>query len=161
MSENESPRDNADQQAPVSGKRQGEKQKPWYSEGLRFECTQCGACCSGEPGYVWVDEAEIAAMADEMNMSVESFEHKFVRNLGYDKSLVEYPDGDCILLDPETRKCTVYESRPIQCRTWPFWDSTIRKKKDWKETCLVCPGAGKGKLYTFEQIEVARKEKSV
>ena len=94
MSENEIPRDNADQQAPASGKRQGEKQKPWYSEGLRFECTQCGACCSGEPGYVWVDEAEIAAMADEMNMSVESFEHKFVRDLGYDKSLVEYPDGD-------------------------------------------------------------------
>lgn len=135
--------------------------KIWYSDGLRFECTQCGACCSGEPGYVWVDEAEIAAMAGEMEMSVDAFETKFVRNLGYDKSLVEYPDGDCILLDPETRKCTVYQSRPIQCRTWPFWDSTIRNKKDWKETCEVCPGAGKGKLYTFEEIEVARKEKSV
>ena len=150
-----------DEQSSWAPQRRSKDQQAWYSEGLRFECTQCGACCSGEPGYVWVDEAEISAMADEMKMSVDAFEHKFVRDLGYDKSLLEYPDGDCILLDPETRKCTVYETRPIQCRTWPFWDSTIKKKKDWKETCEACPGAGKGKLYTFEQIEVARKEKSV
>ncbi len=177
MAENEPQRDNvpsnntsgdntgyqgaSDAQTPSAPQRQAKNQQAWYSEGLRFECTQCGACCSGEPGYVWVDEAEILAMADEMKMSVDVFEHKFVRDLGYDKSLLEYPDGDCILLDPETRKCTVYETRPIQCRTWPFWDSTLRKRKDWKETCEACPGAGKGKLYTFEQIEVARKEKSV
>ena len=177
MAENDTPRGNAlgnntsvgnaehqrlvDEQTSTTPRRRAKDQKVWYSEGLRFECTQCGACCSGEPGYVWVDEAEISAMADEMKMSVDAFEHKFVRDLGYDKSLLEYPDGDCILLDPDTRKCTVYESRPIQCRTWPFWDSTLKKKKDWKETCEACPGAGKGKLYTFEQIEVARKEKSV
>ena len=35
---------------------------PWYADGLRFECTQCGDCCSGEPGYVWVDEDEIESM---------------------------------------------------------------------------------------------------
>lgn len=146
---------------PGSANRKADDQQPWYSEGLRFECTQCGACCSGEPGYVWVDEPEIIAMAEEMNMSVDAFENKFVRDLAAGKSLLEYPDGDCILLDPETRKCTVYGARPIQCRTWPFWDSTIKKKKDWKGTCEVCPGAGQGKLYTFEQIEAARKEKSV
>ncbi|MFM1805538.1 MAG: hypothetical protein RL136_2417, partial [Planctomycetota bacterium] len=28
-------------------------QAPWYAEGLRFECTQCGNCCSGGPGAVW------------------------------------------------------------------------------------------------------------
>lgn len=141
--------------------RGSKSQQKWYSEGLRFECTQCGACCSGEPGYVWVEQLEIAAMAGELNMSVDAFERKFVRDLGYDKSLIEYPDGDCILLDPDTRKCTVYESRPIQCRTWPFWDSTLKKQKDWQATCEICPGAGQGKLYTLEQIELARKEKSV
>lgn len=141
--------------------RGSKSQQKWYSEGLRFECTQCGACCSGEPGYVWVEQSEIAAMAGELNMSVDAFERKFVRDLGYDKSLIEYPDGDCILLDPDTRKCTVYESRPIQCRTWPFWDSTLKKQKDWQATCEICPGAGQGKLYTLEQIELARKEKSV
>ncbi|MCG8649745.1 MAG: YkgJ family cysteine cluster protein [Pirellulales bacterium] len=139
----------------------GGGKKPWYRDGLRFECTQCGACCSGEPGYVWVDDSEIKAMAEEMELEVEAFERKFVRQVGRDKSLTEYPDGDCIMLDPKTRKCTVYSSRPIQCRTWPFWDSTTKKKKDWAETCEVCPGAGTGRLYTFEEIETARKQKSV
>lgn len=145
-------------------KKKDDKKKdktPWYSEGLRFECTQCGACCSGEPGYVWVDQTEIDAMANEMGLDVEAFERKFVREVGLDKSLNEYPDGDCILLDPVTRKCTVYGARPIQCRTWPFWDSTLKKKKDWEETCEVCPGAGKGQLYTFEQIEAERAKKAV
>ncbi len=100
-------------------------------------------------------------MADQMKLSIDEFESQFIRKVGVDKSLREYPDGDCILLDPEKRTCMVYEGRPIQCRTWPFWDSTLASKKDWKETCDVCPGAGTGKLYTFEHIEIQRKEKSV
>jgi hypothetical protein len=137
------------------------KRSPWYREGLRFTCTQCGECCSGEPGFVWVTDDEIAGLAAEMQMDVDAFERKFVRQVGADKSLVEYPDGDCILLDPETRKCTVYESRPIQCRTWPFWDSNLKRRSDWEQTCEVCPGAGVGKLYSLDAIELQRCEKSV
>ena len=138
-----------------------DKKTPWYSDGLQFECTQCGACCSGEPGYVWVDSDEIQAMADEMNMHIDAFEGKFIRQVGQDKSLIEYPDGDCIMLDPKSRKCLIYNARPTQCRTWPFWDSNLKKKKDWKETCEVCPGSGKGRLYSLEQIEIRRQRKSV
>ncbi len=136
-------------------------QTPWYRDGLRFECTGCGDCCSGAPGYVWVDEAEIVALANEMQMTPEDFERKFVRQEGDGKSLTEYPDGDCIFLDPQSRKCTVYNSRPTQCRTWPFWDSNLKRKKDWNETCRVCPGSGKGQLYGFEEIEIRRKSRSV
>ncbi len=62
---------------------------PWYRDGLRFECTQCGACCSGEPGYVWVDDSEVAAMAEEIGITMEAFERKFVRQVGRDRSLIE------------------------------------------------------------------------
>ncbi len=134
---------------------------PWYADGLRFECTQCGACCSGEPGYVFIDEAETTAMAAELKLSVEEFERKFTRRVGNLSSLNEYPDGDCIFLDPKSRHCLVYKARPIQCRTWPFWDSTLESPADWRETCEACPGAGKGQLYTLDQIEVRRREKSV
>jgi Fe-S-cluster containining protein len=135
--------------------------KPWYAEGLRFQCTQCGACCSGEPGFVWVNDEEIESLAVEMELTVDQFEYQFVRRVGHAKSLKEYPDGDCILLDPESRKCTVYGARPIQCRTWPFWDSNLKKRKDWLETCEVCPGAGQGQLYSLDRIETTRKRKSV
>ena len=81
MAENEKSRDHskpsgeAEKTQPSAPDRQVKNRQAWYSEGLRFECTQCGACCSGEPGYVWVDEAEIAAMANEMKMSVDAIEH--------------------------------------------------------------------------------------
>ena len=130
--------------------------RPWYHQGLKFNCTQCGECCSGAPGYVWVDADEIAAMALAMKMDQESFRDKFVRRVGARESLIEYSDGDCIFLDPQTRGCMVYTARPTQCRTWPFWDSNIRSPLDWEKTCEVCPGAGEGKLYTLTQIELAR-----
>jgi Fe-S-cluster containining protein len=95
-------------------------------------------------------------MAATMAMDEESFRDKFVRRVGARESLIEYSDGDCIFLDPETRGCMVYTARPTQCRTWPFWDSNIRTPVDWEKTCEVCPGAGAGKLYTLSQIEMAR-----
>lgn len=100
-------------------------------------------------------------MADAMGLSIDDFESQFVRVVGTEKSLREYPDGDCILLDPEKRTCLVYQARPIQCRTWPFWDSTIKTKKAWQETCQECPGAGHGRLYSLDEIETQRKQKSV
>ncbi len=48
-------------------------QSPWYRDGLAFTCTQCGACCTGAPGYVWVDAAEIAALAALRGESVAKF----------------------------------------------------------------------------------------
>lgn len=133
----------------------------WYQDGLKFKCTQCGDCCSGAPGYVWVDEGEIEALAKAMKMEVEAFREKFIRKVGRRFSLIEYSDGDCILLDPKTRKCLAYEGRPVQCRTWPFWDSNLKNEATWKTTCEACPGAGKGKFYTLEQIETARAQKKV
>lgn len=133
-------------------------EQPWYQEGLRFECTQCGKCCTGAPGYVWVNQAEIEGIAAELGEAdVEAFEDEFVRKVGIRRSLREFPNGDCVFFDSETRKCTVYNARPRQCRTWPFWDSNLKSPQAWSETCEVCPGSGQGKLYQIEHIEAQRK----
>lgn len=131
--------------------------KPWYKDGLRFKCTGCGDCCTGAPGYVWVNKADIAALAEETQLSVAAFERTYVRQVGVRKSLREYADGDCVFFDPQTRRCRVYAARPRQCRTWPFWDSNLRTPEAWEETCEVCPGSGKGKLYSIASIEEQRK----
>lgn len=124
---------------------------PWYKDGLRFTCTQCGDCCTGAPGFVWVNREEISALAGRLNMDIADFERKYVRTVGIRKSLIEFDNGDCVFLDKD-RKCTVYEDRPRQCRTWPFWDSNIRTPATWKQTCEACPGSGKGQLVPLEQI---------
>jgi Fe-S-cluster containining protein len=125
---------------------------PWFKDGLRFQCTQCGDCCTGAPGYVWVNKEEIAALAATVSMTVEAFEAKYVRQIGVRKSLVEFDNGDCVFFDGKTRKCTVYNARPRQCKTWPFWDSNIRTPEAWAATCEVCPGSGKGEVYSIEHI---------
>ena len=127
-------------------------EKPWYEKGLRFECTGCGDCCTGAPGFVWVNRDEIATMAKKLGMSVADFEQSYVRAVGIRKSLVEYSNGDCVFFDGNSRKCTVYDARPMQCRTWPFWKSNVESKETWKETCQACPGSGKGKLYPVDAI---------
>lgn len=132
--------------------------QPWYHAGLRFECTQCGDCCTGAPGYVWVTNDEIAAIAAVvMPEAPEKFEELYVRKVGVRKSLKEFPNGDCVFFDTEKRNCSVYTARPKQCKTWPFWDSNLRTPETWKQTCEACPGSGKGKLHQLGQIEEQRK----
>lgn len=92
-------------------------------------------------------------MAAQLQMDVAEFEKRYVRRIGVRRSLVERANYDCVFLDPQTRKCRVYEDRPRQCRTWPFWNSNIKSPETWKATCEACPGSGQGKLYTIEQIE--------
>ena len=128
-------------------------ESPWYKSGLKFKCTSCGDCCTGAPGYVWVNKAEIEALAARLEMDVEAFSRKYVRLVGIRRALLEYANGDCVFFDNQTRKCTVYEQRPRQCRTWPFWESNVRTPEAWAETCEVCPGSGKGKLYQLDEID--------
>jgi Fe-S-cluster containining protein len=106
---------------------------------------------------VWVNKEEIAALAKLVNMEVAEFEERYVRRVGIRLSLVEYPNGDCVFFDNQKRCCTVYEARPRQCRTWPFWQSNIDSPESWEQTCEACPGSGKGKLYTVDQIVAQSK----
>lgn len=137
------------ERAADSGEADGEA---WYKDGLRFKCTECGDCCTGSAGYVWVNKEEIANLAALVGLPIDEFEARYVRHVGVRKSLVEYENGDCAFFDNETRKCRVYAARPRQCRTWPFWDSNVRKPEAWAETCRVCPGSGRGRLYSLEQV---------
>jgi len=128
--------------------------EPWYKDGLRFECTQCGDCCTGAPGFVWVNQEEIDALAKQIDLDPETFEKKYVRKIGMRRSLVEYPNGDCVFFDTEKRNCSVYEARPRQCKTWPWWNSNIKSEEAWEETRAVCPGCNSGKqLYSIEHIQ--------
>ncbi len=128
--------------------------KRWYAEGLCFECTQCGGCCSGAPGFVWVSAAEAQVIAARLSMKVEDFLLEHARFVYQKYSLKEKPDGDCIFLTRNPIGCLIYEVRPVQCRTFPFWTEVMRKKEYWQNTAKDCPGMNQGRLYTAEEIDV-------
>lgn len=131
--------------------------KPWYREGLSFSCTRCGDCCTGVPGYVWVEPTEIEALAKHLGLSVDSFGERYLRKVGRRYSLIEKPGGDCVFFD---KGCSVYPARPTQCRTFPFWRSNLKSERAWDEIADACPGIGQGKLFPVEEIEVLKRGKA-
>ena len=124
---------------------------PWYKDGLRFECTQCGKCCTGAPGYVWVNRDELQAIADFLGEPLEQVQKLHARAVGLRRTLREKANGDCVFYDRD-QGCTIYPVRPRQCRTWPFWDSNVRTPAHWDKTCQICPGSGQGQLISAEEI---------
>lgn len=125
--------------------------EPWYSAGLRFTCTQCGKCCTGEPGFVWVTDEEIAAIAKYRNEPVEEVRQLYSRRSKGRRTLKEKANGDCVFFE-RGEGCTIYSVRPPQCRTWPFWESNLATPEDWDRTESICPGSGEGELIPSDEI---------
>ncbi|MBS0603618.1 MAG: YkgJ family cysteine cluster protein [Verrucomicrobia bacterium] len=115
--------------------------KPWYKDGLRFKCTGCGQCCTGSPGYVWVSDEEAVAIAERLKITVEEFIKKYTRRVGNRLSLKERlvnKQYDCVFLDG--KRCTIYEQRPKQCRTYPWWKENVGSPESWTEEGVRCEG---------------------
>ncbi len=126
-------------------------EQPWFQDGLRFECTQCGKCCTGEPGFVWVNDVEIDKLAKFRGDVRHEFVALYTKKARGQVTLREKADGACVFYDAE-RGCTVYSVRPRQCRTWPFWDSNLESPETWQRTEGDCPGSGRGELIPVEEI---------
>ncbi len=125
--------------------------KPWYKEGLQFDCTQCGECCTGAPGYVWVTDEDIERLAKAKGMTAHQFRLEFVVDYGDRMSLAERANYDCVML--EEGHCSVYSIRPRQCRTFPFWGSNLKNRRAWRRVSHECPGVGGERLYTLDEIQ--------
>ncbi|AEF85186.1 conserved hypothetical protein [Treponema primitia ZAS-2] len=128
--------------------------KPFYANGLLFSCTRCSECCRIDPGFVFLRKKDTEILVSALKMKYTEFVETYCRWVpGFDGteqlSLKEKANYDCIFWD---RGCSVYESRPLQCRTFPFWPSMLESAKYWKS--MSCPGMGKGALHTRGEIEL-------
>lgn len=131
---------------------------PWYRDGLRFACTRCGNCCTGTPGSVLVSDAEIDALADHLSLAVDAFRAIYTRSLRKgDVSLREKSTRECVFY-VRGQGCSVYEFRPRQCRTWPFWRSVVHSEERWNEEAQDCPGMNHGPRHTADTIARTSRE---
>lgn len=137
---------------------QTENSPRFYDGGLRFSCKECGACCSKDPGDIWVSEAEIQQIAQYLKISVKELTLLCLReDMCGNKSIKDLPERnyDCIFQDAKTRRCKIYPVRPKQCAQFPFWKSMLENKAEWDFYAKRCPGMNNGRLYTKEEIEKA------
>ncbi len=133
---------------------------PWFADGLKFTCTQCGKCCTGEPGFVWVDDDELAKLAKFRGELPHEFRAAHTTTLRGRRTLREKANGDCVFWEAG-RGCTVYPVRPTQCRTWPFWASNLDTPERWQEVEGLCPGSGTGTLIPVEEITARMKARKM
>jgi Fe-S-cluster containining protein len=129
--------------------------RPFYKrEELRFECQGCGHCCTTWYGDVFLHEEDISRISERLEMDRESFEKRYVTRDSRGKLIVKLlPNAYCPFY---TDGCTIHEFKPLTCMSWPFWDNVIDTERSWKKAEQRCPGMGKGRFYTAEEIERLR-----
>jgi Fe-S-cluster containining protein len=121
--------------------------------GLRFECTQCGKCCwtRGEYSHVYLTKGDLEALAAAVGLSVAETRKRYTFRDEHGWTELDFSGGRCVMLDAETNLCTVYESRPTQCRTFPFWPEMIRRGGWTAEAKRICEGVGNGRVVPKEE----------
>ncbi len=80
----------------------------------------------------------MAAMAAYLGISVTSFQSDYLVKKGYKFSIKEKIVGmshDCIFFDRQNNGCKVYEVRPKQCITFPFWEYYKTRVDELKREC--------------------------
>lgn len=105
-------------------------------------CSTCnGNCCIGESGYIWISKEEIVKLAQYLKLSVEDFSMTYLIKVGYKYSIKEVELNSnnfaCSFFDLDKKQCSVYEFRPSQCRTFPFWEYFKTNKEEVFKECLA------------------------
>lgn len=104
-------------------------------------CFTCqGRCCTGESGYIYATKEEIENISKLLCLGVKDFMQEYLFKKNYKYSIKEKKFGEsyeCIFYDRESNGCTIYEARPLQCKTFPFWEYFKNRVDELK---LECPG---------------------
>jgi len=105
-----------------------------------YKCSTCeGNCCIGESGYIWITKEECVTLANHLDISLEVLGREYIFKQGYKYSIKEKKISNnnyaCIFFDLEKKQCSIYEARPQQCRTFPFWEYFKTNIEEVKEEC--------------------------
>ncbi len=109
---------------------------------------------------MWLNDNDITAIAEFLRMPVERFMRTYVRYLKGNYSLTERANYDCVFLVRENGAagCAIYPVRPMQCRTWPFWNQNLHAPHAWDSAAERCPGMRDpdAPLHDLDHIEKCR-----
>lgn len=88
-----------------------------------FDCSKCPAYCCSIYDRVQVDKRDLKRLAKHFGISEETAAQRHTKMYQNERILRRKKDPifgqACKFLDPETRRCTIYNGRPGVCRTFP------------------------------------------
>jgi len=127
---------------------------------VKFECQpDCSACCRIGEGKVYLTENEAQRIAAFFTISERDFLERFT-SVEEDRFLLkDKEDQTCVFLRHPL--CQIYEVRPLQCRTYPFWSENLKNRNRWDLTRKECPGIGKGRTFLSNEIKQILNGKSL
>ena len=124
----------------------------WIKRGLRFECQpDCGKCCTRHDtyGYVYLERDDVERLASHFDVTVDEFRARWTKkDDGY--TVLKMDGPACPFL--EGARCTVYQARPGQCGSFPFWPENLKTRAAWGELGGFCPGVGQGDFVPLQLI---------
>ena len=128
------------------------KANKFLSGGIRFECQGSGNCCVSRGGYgfVYLTLEDRRALATQLGLATSTFTRRFCERADGIWKLKEAETSECVFL--KNQRCSVYQARPTQCRTWPFWKEVLNARIWNKEVAAFCPGVNKGRVWNVEEI---------
>ncbi len=121
-----------------------------YPEDIRFRCTRCGLCCGNtreRVRRVLLLDSDVERIVAATQKSVEEFAEKTRGREPYVYEMIKTGEGGkCFFLENE--RCTIYASRPLICRFYPFELRIVGNGKREFLCTTECPGIGRGKKLT-------------
>lgn len=119
-----------------------------------FKCTACGSCCKGA-GIIYFLPHELNRIVEFLNLAEDkaySLKKRIIssRSNGY---YLYDSEEDCLFLGSDGL-CSIYEVRPVQCRSYPFWPSLFQSRKTFQALKKESNGVmtGKGEKFTLLQM---------
>ena len=121
---------------------------------LRFECTQCGACCTGNSShYVALNQQEAKNICNHLNISEKWFRQRYlIKRDGIYFGIKLEKSGHCPFLNSDGL-CRIYAVRPMQCQTYPYWPELVNSRGAWLAEKKRCEGIDRGKQISKAHIK--------
>jgi Fe-S-cluster containining protein len=113
---------------------------------------KCGICCGDTPAktrHILLLKTEAEQISNATNQPTSEFAMKIEGKEPYSYEMVKTTkEGACVFL--KEKQCTIYASRPLVCRFYPFELKTTSPRKHRFTPTDECPGLGKGRTLQRE-----------